>query len=219
MILDYQLVTSDPTLRLTDPQAFQAMAAEPPEVQYSVFAATVLGNSTVAALLERLASLDLPPWFLTAGSLFQTCWNAASSIPNLNHGIRDHDLFYYDDTDLSWDAEDAVIKYVEAACSDVAPALETRNEARVHLWYEQKFGKRIKPFRNLYDAIDAFPATCCCVAIHLDAGGKLTVYTTHGFADLFTMTLRPNPLSIAPSHVFEAKARRWMSVWPQLVNA
>lgn len=170
------------------------------------------------AVLERLATLDLPPWYLTAGSLFQTVWNAAVGRADLNHGVRDHDLFFYDDTDLSYEAEDLVIRRCLKACEDLGVELEPRNQARVHLWYGSKFGKEIAPYASLDEAIGSFAATCCCVAVNLDEDGLLHVHSTYGFADLFNLVLRPNPTTEAPRQVYEAKAERWTALWPELTK-
>lgn len=198
--------------------AFRALASQALETQAAAFATTVLRNTRVKAVLERLALLDLPPWYLTAGALFQSVWNAASGADDLAAGIRDLDLFFYDGDDLSYEAEDVVIKRCLAACADIDVELEPRNEARVHIWYPDKFGKTIDQYRDLEHAISSFAATCCCVALSLDPGGKLAVHATHGFDDLFTLTLRPNPSGIAPRAVYEDKSQRWMTVWPDLTK-
>jgi hypothetical protein len=53
--------------------------------------------------------------------------------------VKDYDVFYFDDSDLSWDAEDAVIRRVQEAVADLGVTVEVKNQARVHLWYEQRF--------------------------------------------------------------------------------
>ena len=52
--------------------------------------------------------LALPEWYLVAGCLYQTVWNIVTGQPP-ESGILDYDLVYYDSSDLSWHAEDAVI--------------------------------------------------------------------------------------------------------------
>jgi hypothetical protein len=203
--------------RLTAVSLRALAATGTPADQAAAFAATVLRNPAVRAVLERLAGLDLPPWYLTAGSLFQTVWNVAAGRENLSEGIRDHDLFFFDE-DTSWEAEDVWIKKCLSAVADLGIELEPRNQARVHLWYESKWGKKIAPYRDLPDAISSFAATSCCVGMSLDSGGKLAVHSTHGFVDLFSLVLRPNPRTVAPRSVYEAKAERWMQEWPQLTK-
>jgi hypothetical protein len=204
----------------------RAFAGAPAKRQAAVFAASVLRNPMIRAVLERLAPLDLPQWALTAGCVFQTFWNLAVDAPpaavaesggaDPMAGIRDYDMFYFDASDLSYEAEDAVIRRCQAACADLDIELEPRNEARVHLWYGDKFGIGIEPYRDVIHAISSFAAPCCAVGLRLDRDGRLTVLAPCGLDDLFTLTMRPNPIGIAPRHVYETKAARWSATWPQL---
>jgi hypothetical protein len=178
-----------------------------------VFLDTVLANEVVAAVLARMPTLGLSDWYLTAGGLFQTVWNVLDGRPP-ERGIRDYDVFYFD-PDTSWEAEDAVIQRAAALFEDVPAEVEVRNEARVHLWYEQKFGRACEPFRSAADAIDHFAATACCVGVRTGPTGGYEVYASFGFRDLFDFVLRPNPV-LAPRSVYEAKAERWSALWPRL---
>jgi hypothetical protein len=172
----------------------------------------VLADPTVAAVLERAPALGVADWWLTAGVLFQTVWNAETGrAPGT--GIRDADLFYFD-KDTSWEAEDAVIRAGAALFGDLPVPVEIRNEARVHLWYADRFGTPAPPFRDCADAIDSFAALCCCYGITQTDGG-VQVYAPHGYDDLFALTVRPNP-RLAPRHVYETKTARWNQQWPEL---
>ncbi len=102
-------------------------------------------NDVLMEVLARAATLDLPRWYLTAGCLFQTVWNVVTGRPPAD-GIKDYDVFYFDDADLSWEAEDAVIRAGKAAFAGMPAEVEIRNEARVHLWYEEKFGVPCPPY-------------------------------------------------------------------------
>ncbi|GAB3567727.1 hypothetical protein GCM10027445_16480 [Amycolatopsis endophytica] len=99
--------------------------------------------------------------------------------------------------------------------ADVPATVEIRNEARVHLWYEQKFGVRCAPHPSTEAAIDSFAATTCCVGIRAEPGQRWRVYAPHGLADVFGLVVRPNPL-LAPGHVYETKTARWREQWPAL---
>ncbi|MGA5823810.1 hypothetical protein ACPC54_38895 [Kitasatospora sp. NPDC094028] len=35
---------------------------------------------------------------------------------------------------------------------------------------------------------------------------------------MFRLVLRPNPLTVAPQSVYDAKAERWTGEWPQLTK-
>ncbi|WP_255312745.1 nucleotidyltransferase family protein [Rhodococcus pyridinivorans] len=126
------------------------------------------------------------------------------------------DIVLGDPVCLSYEAEDRVIEKAAALFADVDTGVEVRNEARVHLWYEEHFGVPADPFTSSADAIDHFASTTCCFGITREPGSGLRVYAPHGFDGLFGMVLRPNPV-LAPREVYEAKARQWQAEWPRLV--
>jgi hypothetical protein len=178
------------------------------------FLSIVMADPTVRAVLDRAPALGLGEWWLTAGALFQTVWNSLTDRA-AGTGIRDADLFYFD-PDTSWEAEDAVIRVGAELFADLPVPVELRNEARVHLWYAERFGTPAPPpFNSCTEAIDHFAAVCCCYGITVEPDGALRAYAPHGYDDLFSMVVRPNRTR-APRHVYEAKAARWVKEWPEL---
>lgn len=173
----------------------------------------VLADPVCAAVLERVPALGLGEWWLTAGAIFQNVWNSVEGRP-AGYGIKDYDVFYYDDSDLSWEAEDTVIRAAGDLLGDVPATIEVRNEARVHLWYAEKFGTPALPFTSATDAVDAFASTVCCVAVTRDDSG-LRVYAPFGLEDVFAMRMRPNR-RLAPRQVYEDKAAQYSARWPTL---
>ncbi|MGW5126849.1 nucleotidyltransferase family protein [Streptomyces sp. NPDC004069] len=171
-------------------------------------------NEVLTDVMTRAATLELPGWYVTAGCLFQTVWNVVTGRPPTS-GIRDYDIFYFDGSDLSWEAEDAVIKAGQEVFAGLPAEVEIRNEARVHLWYEQKFGVPCPPHGSTEAAIDSFAATTCCLGVRLEPDGEWRVYAPHGLSDVFNLVVRPNPV-LAPRDVYEAKAVRWKDEWPEL---
>ncbi|MFZ4271649.1 nucleotidyltransferase family protein [Streptomyces arboris] len=171
-------------------------------------------NEVLTEVMARAAALELPGCYVTAGCLFQTVWNVVTGKPS-THGIKDYDIFYFDGTDLSWEAEDAVIKMGQEVFAGLPAEVEIRNEARVHLWYEEKFGVPCRPYDSTEAAIDSFAATTCCLGVRLEPGGGWRVYAPHGISDVFNLVVRPNPV-LAPREVYEAKAARWRDEWPEL---
>jgi hypothetical protein len=174
----------------------------------------VLLNPVNAALLSRLPLLSLPACHLTAGCLFQAAWNLASG-RDADWGIKDYDVFYFDDRDLSWEAEDVVIRRVNALAGDLSVRVETRNQARVHLWYERRFGGSYPRLSSARDGIDRYLVACTCVGIEV-AGGAL--YAPNGLAELASGVLRMNPLNPRPD-LFRAKAESYRERWPWLTLA
>jgi hypothetical protein len=154
------------------------------------FLTIVTADPTARAVLERAPALGVGDWWLTAGVLFQTVRNELTERP-VGAGIRDADLFYFDE-DTSWDAEDAVIRAGAELFGDLPVPVEIRNEARVHLWYADRFGVPAVPFLDCADAIDHFAAVCCCFGATVDAAGALQVCAPHGYDDLFSLVDRPN---------------------------
>ncbi|MDQ0376229.1 nucleotidyltransferase family protein [Amycolatopsis thermophila] len=183
--------------------------------QLDALRAALRRNELLTEVLTRAAVLDLPGWYLAAGCVVQTVWNVVTGRPPA-YGIRDYDLVYFDDRDLSWAAENAAITAGAGVFGDLPAVVEIRNEARVHLWYESRFGVPCRPYPSTEAAIDSFEATTCCVGVRQSAGGRWRVYAPHGLADVFNLVVRPNPV-LAPRHVYEAKARRWQERWPELV--
>ncbi|MEH0419619.1 nucleotidyltransferase family protein [Streptomyces sp. B21-083] len=186
----------------------------PLDEQLGVLREALSRNDVLVEVLARTATLDLPGWYLTAGCLFQTVWNVVTDRSPTN-GIKDYDVFYFDDGDLSWEAEDRVIQDGREIFDGLPAEVEIRNEARVHLWYEEKFGVHCSPYRSTEGAIDNFAATTCCLGVRLERDGRWRVYAPHGLSDVFNLVVRPNPV-LAPQAVYEAKAARWREQWPEL---
>lgn len=170
-------------------------------------------NLVNRAILDRLPGLGLPDCWLVSGCLFQTVWNLLTGRPP-TAGIADYDLFYFDGSDLSWTAEDRVIARCGQAFADLGVTVQVRNQARVHLWYEAKFGFPYAPLRSSTEAIDRFLSPVCSVGLRPVAGGGFELYAPFGLSDIFAMIIRPNPkFRLAPA-AFEAKAARWRKEWP-----
>lgn len=186
----------------------------PVDEQVAAFQAVLLRNQALAEVLARAAVLGLPGWYLVAGCLYQTVWNVVTGQPP-EAGILDYDLAYFDASDLSWQAEDAVIQAGRTLFGDLPAPVQIRNQARVHLWYEQKFGVPCPPHDSTEAAIDTFEATTACLGVHLQPGGRWQVYAPHGLGDVFNLVVRPNP-ALAPGHVYQGKTARWRRQWPSL---
>ncbi|MCX4750306.1 nucleotidyltransferase family protein [Kitasatospora sp. NBC_01287] len=186
----------------------------PLDEQLAALRSALSRNDVLLEVLTRTAGMGLPGWYVTAGCLFQTVWNVVTDRPPTS-GIKDYDVFYFDGADLSWEAEDAVIRAGREVFADLPVEVEIRNEARVHLWYEGKFGVPCAPHTSTEAAIDCFAATTCCLGVRVEPDGRWRVYAPHGLADVFNLVVRPNPV-LAPREVYEAKASRWQEQWPGL---
>ncbi|HEY4943017.1 MAG TPA: nucleotidyltransferase family protein [Rhizomicrobium sp.] len=180
----------------------------------SQFVEAALSNPLNRAILERLDALNAPDSWLVSGALFQTVWNRLTQRPP-EYGIKDYDIFYFD-RDTSWDAEDAVIKRADALFADLGAPIEVRNQGRVHLWYEEKFQVPYPPLMRATDGIDRFLCDCAMVGIR-PTGAGYDVYAPRGFADIESLTLRPNRLPNYHPDRYLEKARRWKELWPEII--
>jgi hypothetical protein len=191
------------------------MQLEPNTWSYR-FERAVLANPNIRSILQRLTGSDLPSWYLSGGCLFQTVWNVEHGL-DPTHGILDYDVFYFDAADVSPHAERGAAESL--ALDDVPVQIDVRNQARVHLWYEREFGAPCAELQRCEDGIDAFLATCCCFGLRQTAAG-LTVYAPYGFADVFELVVRPNPVRVRGGdslrEVYTAKTARWAHSWPRL---
>ena len=145
-------------------------------------------------VLRTLRGLDLPDWRVVSGAIYQTVWNAVTD-REPDHGIRDYDVGYFDGSDLSYDAEDVVIRRVDAALDPpLRERVQVRNQARVHLWFEGKFGEPYAPLASTDDALSRFVCTAFAVGVRLGPDDTISVAAPFGLEDLFALRLRRNPL-------------------------
>jgi hypothetical protein len=137
--------------------------------------------------------LRLPDWLVFSGAVYQPVLNHLTGRP-LDFGIKDYDLGYFDLSDLSYEAEDEVIRRVKAAFEEpLRSAVEVRNQARVHLWFEGKFGEPYGPLSCTAEALERFASATFAVGIRLEMNDRLHIVAPFGLADLFALRLRPNP--------------------------
>ena len=178
------------------------------------FEAIVRSDDNLMGLLTQLQDICLPQSRLVAGCLYQTVWNVLTGRPP-GTGIQDYDLIYFDSGDLSWEAEDAVIRRVADATSNCVGPVEVRNQARVHLWFEDRFGVRYPQLGCADEALQRYASVVHAVGVRLEDDDRLDIIAPFGLDDLFAMVIRPNRiLDNALSHT--RKAMRAQAIWPEV---
>jgi hypothetical protein len=165
--------------------------------------------------LARARAMGLPDWRLVSGAIYNTVWNALTGRPPLT-GIKDVDLFYWDAGDLSYEAEDVVIQRGREVFAGSPVPVEIRNQARVHLWFEQHFGTPYAPLRSSAEGVDRFATRAHAVSVRLESDDTISIYAPYGLDDLFSFRIAPNRL-IANRLTHETKAARAKAIWPELV--
>ncbi|MBA8836971.1 nucleotidyltransferase family protein [Ochrobactrum sp. RH2CCR150] len=200
-------------------------AGLPENEQRAVFTEIILQNPLLKDAFSRLQAFatssgltgngkESLEFWIVSGALYNSVWNHLTECPVL-HGIKDVDIFYFDARDLSWEAEDRLIEHGKALFSDFSLPVEIRNQARVHLWFEQRFGQPYEPLRSATESIGRFSTIAHCVGARLESDGALTLQTPFGLDDIFSFRLRPNrAIDNAATH--RTKARRALSYWPEL---
>ncbi|MDD2058749.1 nucleotidyltransferase family protein [Pseudomonas sp. GD03860] len=167
-------------------------------------------NPINAEILARLPALGVNQCLLTAGCLFQAVWNHQAQ-QDPGWGIKDYDVFYFD-PDLSWEAEDEVIQRAGRLFHDLGANVEVRNQARVHLWYGERFGRPYPQLQSARDGVDRYLIAGTCIALDPTTG---EVHAPFGLEDVAHGLLRINPNNPQPD-LFAAKAGSYQSRWPWL---
>ena len=170
-------------------------------------------NVVLQSLLEVLADMSLPDWYVGASCVSQTVWNLQHGFPAAE-GIKDYDVAYFDPSDLSEESVERAETEVSRRMAEFAIKADVHNEARVHLWYGKRFGRDIDQYRSTEHAIATWPTTASAVGVRRYAG-KPVVFAPFGLSDLLGMVARPNK-TIVGRDVYEEKVSRWSARWPRL---
>lgn len=181
------------------------------------FLDATLQNPVTCTILDRFAQSGIEDWWLTAGCLAQTIWNMrAGRKPDAD--ITDYDLFYFD-PDTSWAAEDHVIGQGDELFADLPAPVEIRNQARVPIWYPEKFGLDYGTVTAASDGIDRFAYKTTAIGLRKKAGSKgsdaYRIYAPFGLGAVMAGRIIPNPV-LPVRAVYKAKTARWQKIWPDL---
>lgn len=174
----------------------------------------LMDDKIIHEALRKAYDLDLPDWWITSGAIYQTVWNTLSG-KSSGHGIKDIDLIYFDESDLGYDAEDEVIRKVNRAFAGFGFPVEARNQARVHLWFEARFGVSYPRLKSASESLTFYAARTHAVAIHLTERDHLDIVAPFGLKAIFDMQLVPNPI-LDNGRTYAEKAARMKRHWPQL---
>jgi hypothetical protein len=174
----------------------------------------VRASPSLMEVLGVARDLDLPDWLIFSGAIYQRVLNHVTG-RDPDYGIRDYDLGYFDASDLSYEAEDMVIRRVAAAFDPpLREMVEVRNQARVHVWFEGKFGEAYSPLTSSREALSRFVSPLFAVGMRLEPDDRLTILAPFGLEDLFALRLRPNPER--PTNGFARTAASIVARWPEV---
>lgn len=180
--------------------------------QISILEQIILQNEVLREVLIILSQSKLRNYYVAAGCINQTVFNYYHG-NELNFGIEDFDIVYFDN-DLSYEKEDGIIRYLTNLLKDIPINLDIKNEARVHLWYGEKYGKDIEPYASVEDAISSWGTSITCIGVRIE-NDKLIVCAPFGLNDLFTMTIRPIKKQFSEEQ-YLIKTKKWQDKWSLL---
>ena len=176
-------------------------------------AEVIAGSPLLAPMLAHWGEIEAPDVWLAAGAIAQTCWNQRFGFDPL-YGINDVDIVYFDPDHLDEASEARAAELIERLFPAVRVRCDVKNEARVHLWYRERFGYDIAPYRSIGDAVATFPTTATAIAVR-PVAGSLDVIAPFGLDDLLDGVVRPNKQQIT-RQIYERKLERWRRFWPEL---
>ena len=185
--------------------------------QLQIFEKIIRKNKRLMEVLKVLEEYsnknsNFHDYYVGAGSVNQTIFNYLSN-KEIDYGIKDFDIVYFDN-DLSYEAEDKIIKDLEKLLGDKKIEFDIKNEARVHLWYNKKYNSNRDAYTSVEDAITKWGATVTCIGIRLE-NDKLITFCPYGLNDIFSMTIRPIKTYFTKEQ-YEERAARWKNKWDNL---
>ena len=174
----------------------------------------IRADTHLMQLLNVARAADLPQWRVVAGCIYQTVWNSLTNRP-LRTGINDYDLIYFCGSDLSQETEAARESQIRAALPAFPAPVEVRNQARVHLWFEEYFGIAYAPLSSADEALTRYASTTHAVGVRLTHEDRLDVFAPFGLDDIFDMIIRPNYV-LPNKATHNKKAARARATWSEL---
>ncbi len=177
-------------------------------------AALSLLNRNNAAIIDRMPRLGLRDWWLASGCIFQTVWNLRSG-RQADKGIVDYDVCYFSE-DLTYEAEDQVIRDAAQLFRDLPVNIQLRNQARVHLWYPDKYGVAYPPLTTASEGILRFTSSVQAVGMRRTGEEFIDVYAPFGLGDIWDLVVRPNR-ALPLAHVYDEKTSGWRMEWDKVV--
>lgn len=168
-------------------------------------------------LARWLSSQGPPEAWLAAGCVNQLVWNHLSGQPATAH-FKDWDIVYFD-PDLRASSEADWRARLQTAFPTLT--LDVKNQARVHLWYSERFGaaQATQPLASIAEALQTWPTTATATAARWHQSlwhqGRWEILAPFGLEDLFSARVRPNPVRVSAA-VYAAKTARWQACWPLL---
>ncbi|MCA9931995.1 MAG: nucleotidyltransferase family protein [Anaerolineales bacterium] len=172
----------------------------------------IYNSDATMRILAAARSCSLPNWLIGAGLIRNLVWDHLHEYEQPTPA-RDVDVAFFDADDLTPERDQAANAQLRSILPDVE--WEATNQAAVHLWYREQFGKTVMPLTSGEMAIATWPETATCTAVRLEADDSLTIVAPFGLQDLFEMTLRRNPARVTVAQYRQRyQDKRIAEKWP-----
>jgi hypothetical protein len=185
--------------------------------QYETFISILEKNKDLMAVLDYITELKLPNFYIAAGSVFQTIWNYYDG-NDLNFGIKDIDVIYYNNSDLSVEKDleyyNIINTYIKAKGFNYE--VDVSNEARMHLWkIEHNQGDNVEQYKNSEDAMSKWIATVHAIGI-TKVNDNIKIYAPYGLSDIYSRTIRPIKHNGNSKELYDKKVASWQNRFDNL---
>ncbi len=166
-------------------------------------------NKDLMDILDYMYELNLPNFYIAAGSIFQTIWNYYDNKP-LNYEIKDIDIVYYNKNDISVDTDIQYYNLIKDYCTRKGYnyEIDVSNEARMHLWQKEKLDMDVSQYINSEDAINNWIATVHAIGITKE-NNNIRIYAPYGLSDIYSRTIRPIKHKYTTKDIYNKKAKSW----------
>ena len=179
--------------------------------QNELFINILKRNTNLMKVLDFIDTLNLPNYYIAAGSVFQTIWNYFDNV-DLNNNIKDIDVIYYDKTNLDVNKDIDICNKIIEFCknNNLNYEIDVSNEARMHLWKKEHENKDVEQYRNSEDAINYWIANMHAIGI-TKINNELYVYAPFGLSDIYSRTIRPIKHKYNSKELYDKKVKSWSS--------
>lgn len=156
--------------------------------------AILRGSDWLCGVLETVAALELPDCWVGAGAVRDLVWDVRFGSGFDPARIVDVDVVYFDASDLGAQREHEIEDVLRG--EDPSVKWDVKNQARVHLWFEARFGCPAEPLHSTRDGVATWPERASAVAVRMNGDGELEVLAPFGLDDLLDGFWRRNPARV-----------------------
>ena len=165
-------------------------------------------------VLRAVRGLHLPDAGVGGGVVRTLVWDHLHGYTQPTP-LRDVDVVYFDPSDLSWERDQALTQRLHENQPDYP--WEVKNQAGIHLWFEQHFGYAVEPVHSLEEAVATWPEPATAVTVCLLDNDEVQCIAPLGLEDLFDMIIRRNPRRVSiKTYQQRIVQKRYTEKWPRV---